>query len=261
MVNKYKEFEGYFGDYSQYADALGFIDENDRVSKKERKLAASIFNDEDTQNYFLNVARDPNEFKLIFNGKLALTEQKIDGLTRNLESLLNDAPEEDVEIGIQMVEPKEDYSGNRAGLYKGIAGLHKGIKSMAEVAQSGNYGQMKTDVGEYFSTIYDNNNEKDRESLTILNLLLSGGTEFGQYMYGVLANKKQEQFATKLKGNEPGYLAANLEGVGFIPFYDGLLQMKEEMARQNQREAQEQGPRRRRPVQRQSPRTQYRDAA
>jgi len=68
MVNKYKEFEGYFGDYSQYADALGFIDENDRVSKKERKLAASIFNDEDTQNYFLNVARDPNEFKLIFNG-------------------------------------------------------------------------------------------------------------------------------------------------------------------------------------------------
>ena len=249
MVNTYEQFTEHFGKYSEYAGNYKSATEG-RLSPNLKEAAADLMVDEHYKNYMRNT-RDARPLMIVFNKASEISKRKIDGvLSGGLENMLEDGEKtnegkEDIRIGVQMVEPRDNYTGSKSAVYSEIAGLHREVKSVGETLQNEDYDTMKTKLKELYRTQYSADNEK--EQLEILDILVEHDNEFNKYRFSALFGEKREQFTTKLEGNEPGYLAANLEGKDFIEFYSQLLQMKEEMAKQSQRQSEGQS-------QRQSPR-------
>lgn len=240
MANSYENFVEYFNKFSEYSAGHKSASEG-RLSPNLKELAANLVSDEPFKNY-VRSTRDTGVLMAVLGKASEITKRKGDEIVSgNLENILKEAPETDIKLGVQIVEPKDNYTGNKSGLYSEIANLHKEVRSIGETLQNEDYKKMQTKLKELYGRQYGSNDEKD--ALEILNVLVENDMNFNKFRYHILFSEKQKQFGDKLQGNEPGYLAANLEGKDFFEFYAGLLQMKEELTKQSQGQSGRQNPR------------------
>jgi hypothetical protein len=232
--NKYQAFQEKFGEYLNYSQATQEVYSNPgEPSRKARDLVARCVGREDDQAY-ISQLRDKDVLlqllKTISDEKATSTR----ALTTDLESLLKDAPKEDLSMLTQIVPGKNSYSGSNAELYTEIAKSQKDYREMVKIVQEKDIGKIREKIKGQYKTKYSADTPEEKLSLKLMNIIIDMDERFAGLKYQGLLHEKQEEMQGKLKDNEAGYVAANLEGKDFIEFYAGFMQAKEQARKQSE---------------------------
>jgi hypothetical protein len=236
MANNYETFEQVFQEYATYSDGASKAADG-KISLNLKRLAASTTDDERVQQYLLRTRNAEGLYNVL---KTASENKKenIDNLvSSNLESIVNEMPEDEVSIGIMnLEEPKKEYSGNNADVYKEISKLQKDYTKMAQVIQSKDLGKMNEYVKEFYENKY--NSDEKKSQLKIINALIDVDKDFVAYFYQEDFKDKNQKFVEKLEQNKEGYFYENIKDKDFIETYSTIKSIKTNMERESQRNEQ-----------------------
>jgi len=234
MENKYEEFKETYKEFKNIDSALRGAYQG-RKSSFIRQTAADLFSGQEVEDYknYLNSGEvQPEELYRVLGVGLRQKDTVLDGLESNLEEIVKDMDDEDVMIGLQIITPKENYSGNNADIYKKIAETSKKTEEMNEVLRTKDSDKMYDEV----KAIEENRlSSVDAEQKKLCYALIDVKGKFVNKMYFEKYKEIQEELIKTLKGNEKGYLTANLEGTKFREFYEVLESIKERNSKRNRR--------------------------
>jgi len=227
MTNKYTTFQEQFEEFVKLAQA-GEQAKNGAVTPAIREMAAGLFKGAETADYkdylLRNQAVQAAELSVVLNTGSEQKDAQVKVLEKDLEGLVEGMPDDEVRIGLQIVPPKQRYSGDNAEVYTKITKLGKKIGEMSGVLNAGDSEKMYTEVTKAEKSRLDS---ASKEQKALCKALVDAKGNFVAHQYASEAQATQNELTAALKDNEKGYLAANLKGKKFRDFYMQLMQAKQ----------------------------------
>ena len=228
--NKYQSFQQAFGEYQQLAESSkeAYSTSGD-LSPALRDLTASLVDDSNWQNEMINEA-DTRGISNVLGKASEQRKIKAVDISKNLEGILNGAPEQDIQIGVNVIDPKSKYTGANASQYAKIATLQKKVRKMAEAPE-----QERTEkISEFYKEKYKGDDKADAlELIEFYNNKVN--PNFYQRVYANQIREETVKLGRELKGYEKGYLTENLRGKDFLEFYTRLQMAKRQIAEEQRR--------------------------
>jgi len=231
QTSPYQDFINKRDAFIQYSNAVEEIYEvNGDPSSKLRDLAAITLDEPFFQNDMRTNASKEALAEVFDEESKYRKEDATKFSNDNLEAILSDSkyPEEDIKIGIKyVIEPKSEYTGNHATVYKKVAKLHKEFKEMSKTSPS----ERQVKIKEFYEHRYQGDDDENKHNLNIVNRLMKADRTYAQKFYNYQIQEKSTQMDRELKGHEVGYLTENLKGKDFLEYDRDLQTIKEELAK------------------------------
>ncbi len=230
-MTRYEDLHGRLNVYQPYLEALSEVKKN-RVNDLTRQLTASLTKDPTMQWFFMEGNSRPIDFKAPLKEKVTIEKESLeDYLSHNpINSILVDAPEQELDSLIQVVRPI-DYTGANQDLFNRITGLRMARDNMEKAIKTRDNNAMKAYTSVFYESYLNDsaNNVTDQEK-RITRAVINASPNFVPEFYMKRFELTSNGLATELQGNKPGYLEAMMQNRDFIQFMVDYRALKQKEA-------------------------------
>ena len=246
MANENEQFKERFDYYSNANEGLARVIKSGSIPFNVRELTKQILINELPENSPEQIAnkqialhnientRDQKVFVNTLSYWTGVIKNNVNKFSQdNLEGILNNTDKGYVDFALNLVKPKDTYSGTNAETYTSISKLKNKVDSM-KTEKPENVEKLILDK---LKSEYNVNDEKEKRALEYLTGLAKLDKGFPMAKYAHMVHAVETDYHSLLEPNKVGYLAANLKGEDFVGFYDASLQAMEKAQIQAQRKA------------------------